>query len=81
MRKNLRTEGIPMADVTLNINLDAKCVECGKPGATPSELCLKCCTKAMDPKAAMKTRQGKALQARLAEGFKRARAANSGETK
>ena len=55
--------------VMLSINLDAKCAECRKGGATPSGLCLKCCTKAMDKKRAMKSPQGSALQAKFAEQF------------
>ena len=53
-----------MGNVVLNINMDAKCVECGKGGATGCGLCLKCCTKAMDMHRVMKTPQGRALQTR-----------------
>lgn len=33
--------------MTIDINLDAKCVRCGKGGATPSGICLKCAAKAV----------------------------------
>lgn len=31
----------------LTIDMDAKCQKCGKPGATPSGVCLKCATKVL----------------------------------
>jgi hypothetical protein len=68
-----------MADVVLNINMDAKCVECRKGGATPSGVCLRCCTKAMDPKAQMKTPQGRALQRRYVDQFAALRKRPSGD--
>lgn len=55
--------------VMLSINLDAKCAECRKGGATPSGLCLRCCTKAMDRNRAMKSPQGRALQLKFADQF------------
>jgi hypothetical protein len=36
--------GTPM-NVTIDINLERKCSQCGKKGATPSGICLKCITK------------------------------------
>lgn len=53
-----------MVDVVLNIDMDKKCAECGKGGATGCGLCLKCCTKAMDFGRVMKSPQGRALQTR-----------------
>ncbi len=58
-----------MADLVLNINMDAKCAECRKGGATPCGLCLACCTKAMSPKRVMKSPEGRALQERLKRQF------------
>ena len=58
-----------MANVVLNINMDAKCAECRRGGATKSGLCLGCCAKAMDPKRKMKSPQGASLQARFKEQF------------
>lgn len=36
-----------MTNFTVNVDLDAKCKRCGKPGATQSGVCLKCITKAI----------------------------------
>ena len=57
------------APVVITLDMDAKCAECGKGGASGSGLCMRCCTKAMDPKRAMKSPQGRALQAMLAAKF------------
>jgi uncharacterized OB-fold protein len=54
-----------MSEVILTINIDTKCVECSKPGATPSGICMKCATKAMLGKE-MKSRQGKVVAERYA---------------
>lgn len=59
--------------VVLTINMDAKCAECKKGGAAPSGLCLRCATKAMDPKRTMKSPQGTALQMKFATIFADAR--------
>lgn len=32
---------------TITINMDVKCIRCGKKGATPSGVCLKCISKAI----------------------------------
>lgn len=56
-----------MTDLVLNINMDKKCAECGKGGATDSGICLKCCTRSMNPLHTMKSRQGKVVQARYAK--------------
>lgn len=34
-----------MAVPTININMDARCSQCGEKGAAPNGLCLKCVTK------------------------------------
>jgi len=36
-----------MANAEISINLDKKCVRCGKGGATQNGLCLACITKAI----------------------------------
>ena len=48
----------------LEIDFDKKCAECGKSGATPSGICMKCVTKAMTGKQ-MKSAQGKVVQRRI----------------
>ena len=48
----------------LEIDFDKKCAECGKSGATPSGICLKCVTKAMAGKQ-MKSKEGKIVQRRI----------------
>ena len=53
-------------NVTLTIDMDKRCAECGKPGATGSGICLPCATKAMSGKA-MRSPAGKAVQRRFAE--------------
>jgi hypothetical protein len=40
------------------------CAECGDPGAAKSGLCMKCLSKAMSPRATMKSREGRAVQKR-----------------
>lgn len=56
-------------NVVLTINMDAKCAECRKPGATPTGICMKCAAKAMRPTARMKSEQGRAVQARYQSIF------------
>lgn len=34
-----------MTNVTISVNMDAKCIHCGKGGATPSGRCMGCITK------------------------------------
>ena len=53
-------------NVTLTIDMDKRCAECGKPGATGSGICLPCATKAMSGKA-MRSLAGQAVQRRFAE--------------
>lgn len=57
--------------VVLHIDLDKKCVECRRGGATPSGLCLRCCNKALLAKP-MRTPQGRALQIRMREILRKA---------
>ena len=54
-----------MKDQVLEIDYDKKCAECGKMGATESNICLKCVTKAMDLNRRMKSRAGKIVQMRI----------------
>lgn len=49
---------------TININMDKRCPECGKGGATDNGLCLGCTKKAMDSAAKMKSENGKRVQER-----------------
>ena len=51
-------------NVVLEIDCGKKCVECGKSGATPSGICLKCVSGAMMGKQ-MKSPQGKIVQRRI----------------
>lgn len=59
-----------MTDFTIDINMDKKCAECGKGGATQSEVCLSCAAKAIQGKK-MKSRQGKILQSSFQAGWPR----------
>ena len=68
-----------MSAVVININLDAKCAECRKGGATPSRLCLRCVTKAMDPKRAMKSPEGRSMQQKLLRQFAASHSKKEGE--
>jgi hypothetical protein len=54
--------------LTININYNAKCVECGKKGATPSGLCLACATKVIFGQP-MKTEQGRNMQRRFRDNM------------
>jgi len=49
---------------TLTIDMDKRCAECGKPGATGSGICLPCVIKAMSGRA-MLSQAGKAVQKRI----------------
>jgi hypothetical protein len=51
-------------NINITIDLDRKCAECGKGGAAPSGICLKCITKAMGEKP-MKSAEGVAVRARI----------------
>ena len=57
----------------ITVNLDEKCAECRKGGATACGLCLGCATKAMDSKRAMKSPQGRQVQARWVKQFAEAK--------
>ena len=50
--------------LTINVNMDKKCVECGKGGAVDSGICLGCTTKALRDKP-MRSAAGRAVQARF----------------
>lgn len=50
------------ADVT--IDMDKMCVECGKAGATPSGICLRCVMKAVG-NSSMKSKVGQKMQIAL----------------
>ena len=54
-----------MADHVITIDMDKKCLECSKGGATDSGLCLRCVAKAMNFKSPMKSPRGQAMQTRL----------------
>jgi hypothetical protein len=58
-----------MSEITINIYMDRKCLECRQPGATESGFCMKCVTKAISGKA-MKTQQGKAFKLAIDSVFK-----------
>ncbi len=45
---------------TINVDMDKKCLECGKGGATQNGLCLSCTAKAIGGRQ-MKSAQGKAV--------------------
>lgn len=53
-----------MSEHTINISFDAKCAECGKPGACDNGLCMRCISKSMNPAARMKSDTGRAVQDR-----------------
>jgi hypothetical protein len=55
---------------TLNIDMDKKCAECGKGGATDNGICMKCNTKAISGKP-MKSAIGRAVQRRYMERIKK----------
>ena len=63
----------------IEIDLDKKCAECGRSGATPSGICLNCVGKAMADKP-MKSAQGKAVQARIKRGLSRGMKSGEGKT-
>lgn len=51
---------------TFHIDLDKKCAECGGSGTAPSGICIRCTTRALK-REPMKSREGKAVQARFLE--------------
>lgn len=54
--------------VHITIDLDKKCAECGKGGAMPSQICMRCTTKAISGKP-MKSWQGRSVAARYFKQF------------
>jgi hypothetical protein len=59
--------------VNITINMDRLCPECGKGGACDNGICLGCTTKAMNPKAKMRSAAGRAVQERSNATFARIR--------
>jgi len=53
-----------MAHLTITVDMDKKCAECGKGGAVASGLCLNCTSKVIEGKP-MKSAIGRAVQARF----------------
>lgn len=49
---------------TIVIDMDKKCAECGKGGATPAQLCISCTTKIIFKDKQPKTWQGRAMKKR-----------------
>lgn len=62
-----------MSDKSFHLTLspDERCAECGDGYATPNTLCLSCTTRAINPKAKMKSVAGKAVQRRWASTLRR----------
>ena len=54
-----------MAGLTINVDLNKKCAECGKGGAVDNGICLKCTSNAISGKKPMKSAQGKAVADRF----------------
>ena len=48
----------------ITVNMDDKCRECGKGGAMPCGLCLRCITKAIGGKAMM-SEEGRTMRVRF----------------
>ena len=53
----------------VTIDMNRQCVECGKPGAMPSGMCLTCGAKALQGKK-MRTLHGQLLQNRVRQLLK-----------
>lgn len=53
-----------MSANSILIDLDKKCMECGKLGAAESGICLKCAVKAINGKV-MRSAAGQAVQRRI----------------
>jgi uncharacterized membrane protein YvbJ len=51
-------------NLTITINMDKKCAECGKGGAVDSGICIGCTSKALSGRV-MKSPTGKAVQRRF----------------
>ena len=69
-----------MTTYTVTIDMDKKCAECGKGGAVPSGICLKCTGKAITGKE-MKSWQGRAVARRFLDGKSAATSTSSKESK
>ena len=50
--------------LVVNIDMDKRCAECGKGGATDSGICLRCAAKAIEG-LPMRSSQGQAVQRRI----------------
>lgn len=50
--------------VSVTFDGDVACAECGKPGASPSGLCITCLSRVMNPTAKFRSPAARALQAR-----------------
>lgn len=59
---------------TITIDVNKKCAECGKPGATGSGICLKCAVKVMSDKL-LKSAEAKAARKRIRSSVAKSRAA------
>jgi len=55
-------------NISITINMDKTCAECGQKGAVPSGLCLSCTTKAMQNRA-MRSEAGKLVAERFQKRF------------
>ena len=63
-----------MAHLTINIDMDRLCPECGKGGACDNGICLSCTANAIDPDYRMRSKAGKAVQRRFIESHRREQA-------
>ena len=61
-----------MTHYRFEINMDNKCAECGKGGATGSGICLSCATMAISG-GKMKSAEGRSVQARINRDSKETR--------
>ena len=50
--------------LTITVDMDKRCLECGKGGAVDSGICLSCITKAIKGRP-MKSARGRAVQERI----------------
>ena len=61
--------------VMITIDMDKRCAECRKPGASGSGICIRCVAKAIDPKRKMRSAEGQSVQRRIAEQWAKAKGA------
>lgn len=59
-----------MATITINVDMDKRCLECGKKGAVNDALCLDCITRAIEGKS-MKSEFGKRYAQRVKADIER----------